>query len=157
MQFIQAQQDRWQRLDGEGPAQPVAHALLSVAQWQAARATWPADLPVGLALANTDEVEDLASDLPRLALITLPFPKWTDGRAYSQARLLRARLRFAGEIRATGDVLVDMLPLLARTGFTAVVLRAGENEASARRALGLITDHYQGDVREPRPQFARMA
>lgn len=157
MQFIQAFEDRWHRLEGDAPAQPAAHALLSLSQWQAVRGTWPADLPVGLALANTDEVEDLAADLPRLALIALHFPKWTDGRAYSQARVLRARLRFAGEVRATGDVLVDMLPLLSRTGFDAVQLRVGENEASARHAQGIVTDHYQGDVREPRPQFARMA
>lgn len=157
MQFIQASQDRWHRPEGDVPAQPKAHALLTLPQWQAVRGTWPSDLPVGLALANTDEVEDLAADLPRLALIALHFPKWTDGRAYSQARVLRARLRFAGELRATGDVLVDMLPLLSRTGFDAVQLRAGENEASARHALTLVTDHYQGDVHQPRPQFARVA
>ncbi len=157
MQFIQAAQDSWHRVDGDAPAQPAAQTLLTRPQWQAVRDRWPTGTPVGLVLANTDAVEDLADDLPRLALIALHFPKWTDGRAYSQARLLRARLRFAGEIRATGDVLVDMLPLLSRTGFTAVLLRAGESETSARRALGLVTDHYQGDVREPRPQFARVA
>lgn len=157
MQFIQASQDRWHRQEGDTPAQPTAHALLTLPQWQAVRGSWPADLPVGLALANTDEVEDLAADLPRLALIALHFPKWTDGRAYSQARVLRVRLRFAGELRATGDVLVDMLPLLSRTGFDAVQLRAGESESSARRALTLVTDHYQGDVQQPRPQFARVA
>jgi len=157
MQFIQAQQDRWHRPDGDAPVQPAAHLLLTLSQWRAVRNSWPADLPVGLALANTDEAEDLAADLPRLALIALHFPKWTDGRAYSQARVLRARLRFAGELRATGDVLVDMLPLLSRTGFDAVQLRAGENETSARRALTLVTEHYQGDVHQPRPQFARVA
>lgn len=157
MQFIQAAQDAWHRIDGDTPVQPVAHALLTPTQWLAVRDSWPTETPVGLALTNTDEVEDLSADLPRLALIALHFPKWTDGRTYSQARVLRARLRFAGEIRATGDVLVDMLPLLSRTGFDAVQLRAGENEASARAALVLVTDHYQGDVHQPRPQFARVA
>ena len=66
------------------------------------------------------------------------FPKWADGRAYSQARLLRARYRFAGEIRATGEVLVDMLPLLARTGFDAVALRADQSQEFAERALSLL-------------------
>jgi uncharacterized protein (DUF934 family) len=89
-------------------------------------------------------VESLAGDLPRL--VALQFPKWTDGRAYSQAHVLRARLRYAGEVRAIGDVLVDMLPLLHRTGFSAVQLRADQKEASARRALAILTDHYQGDV-----------
>jgi uncharacterized protein (DUF934 family) len=87
--------------------------------------------------------------------VVLQFPKWTDGRAYSQGHVLRARLRFAGELRASGDVLVDMLPLLARTGFDAVQLRHDQSEDSARRALTLVTDHYQGDVVQTRPLFAR--
>jgi uncharacterized protein (DUF934 family) len=80
-----------------------------------------------------------------------------DGRAYSQAHLLRARLRYAGEIRATGDVVVDMVPLLARTGFSAVQLRDGQSEDTARRLLGQIPAHYQGDVVDARPLFGRLA
>ena len=82
------------------------------------RDTWPAGLAVGVSLANTVDIETLAGDLPRFGLVVLHFPKWVDGRAYTQARLLRARYRFRGEVRATGDVLVDMVPLLARTGFS---------------------------------------
>ena len=108
-----------------------------------------------LELPNDANPFDL--DLAGVDRIDLQFPKFTDGRAFSQARLLRGRLKFAGELRATGDVLVDMLPLLSRTGFDAVQLRAGENETSARRALTLVTEHYQGDVHQPRPQFARVA
>ena len=59
-----------------------------------ARAQWPAGIPVGLKLGNDQDVEDIAADLPRFALIALHFPKWVDGRAYSQARLLRSRYRF---------------------------------------------------------------
>jgi uncharacterized protein (DUF934 family) len=108
-------------------------------------------------LENTVDVESLAGDLPRLSLVALQFPKWIDGRAYSQAHVLRARLRYAGEVRAIGDVLVDMLPLLHRTGFSAVHLRADQKEASARRALAIVTDHYQGDVVQTRPLFSRIA
>ena len=79
-------------------------------------------MPVGVSVPNDAAVEDLADDLPRLGLIALQFPKWTDGRAYSQAHLLRSRYRFAGDIRATDQVLVDMLLPLKRTGFTSVVL-----------------------------------
>ena len=68
------------------------------------------------------------------------------------------RYRFAGEIRATGEVLVDMLPLLARTGFDAALLRADQSLANARRVLGFFAEgHYQGDVNETRPRFARPA
>ena len=81
---------------------------------------------------------------------TLHFPKWTDGRAYSQARLLRAACGFAGEIRATGEVLVDMLPLMERTGFASAVLRADQDLADARAPFERFAGFYQGDVRERR-------
>jgi uncharacterized protein (DUF934 family) len=68
-------------------------------------------------LANTDPVETLAPDVGSLKLIVLNFPKFTDGRAYSQARLLRERLGYRGELRATGAVLRDQLPFLLRCGF----------------------------------------
>ena len=87
--------------------------------------------------------------------MTLAFPKWTDGRAYSQARLLRSRLRFKGEVRATGEVLVDMLPLLERTGFDSVVLRADQDRGAAERALKFFPGHYQGDVKNAQPVFDR--
>jgi uncharacterized protein (DUF934 family) len=122
------------------------------------RDAWCDDVPVGVLLPNTADVEALAADLPRIALIALEFPKWVDGRAYSQAHVLRARLRYAGEVRATGEVVVDMMPLLQRSGFDAVVLREGERQSSAERALGFFpAGHYQGDVLQPDPLFARKA
>ena len=159
MQFIQPHQDRWHTAGGEdGPQphpQPSPFMLLSLEQWHAVRENWPADVPAGVVLPNTADVEALAPDLPRIGLVVLQFPKFVDGRAYSQARLLRARYRFAGQVRATGDVLVDMLPLLQRTGFDAVVLRRDQNLAAAERALGFFAGHYQGDVQQPLPAFAR--
>ena len=111
--------------------------------------------PLGLIVPNTLDVELLHDHLPRFALIALQFPKWTDGRAYSQARLLRARLRYTGEVRATGEVLVDMLPLLHRSGVDAVLMRPDQSLDSAQRALRFFAGHYQGDVHEARPLFAR--
>jgi uncharacterized protein (DUF934 family) len=160
MKFIDSHTDRWHRVGGEdGPdmrPKPHADRLLTLEQWHAVRDTWPTDLPVAVALANTVDVEALAPDLGRIALVVLHFPKWTDGRAYSQGHVLRSRLRYRGEVRATGDVLVDMLPLLARTGIDAVQLRHDQNEDDARRVLGLVTDHYQGDVVQTRPLFSRV-
>ena len=100
----------------------------------------PADT---LALDNTADVLLLGTALKQHGTVQLHFPKWTDGRAYSQAVLLRGRLRYAGEIIATGDVLADMLPLLRRCGFTAVQLRADQKLESAQRALGYFDTHYQ--------------
>ena len=159
MRFIDTHKDRWHILGGEdGPPvsiTPAAHLLLDLAQWHAVRAQWPANLPVGLKLANDQDVEDIAADLPHASLVVLHFPKWVDGRAYSQARLLRSRYRFKGEIRATGEVLVDMVPLLARTGFDAAVLRHDQSIEAAERALSFFPAHYQGDTGDNRPLFAR--
>jgi uncharacterized protein (DUF934 family) len=132
-------------------------ALLPWAQWPTLRDRWPRDNRIGIVLPNTVDVALLRGELPRWSVVALQFPKWTDGRAYSQARLLRTRLGYAGEIRATGDVLVDMLPLLQRSGFDTARLRDDQHLESAQRALGFMSHHYQGDVRESRPLFARQA
>ena len=163
MKFIDYHLDRWHLAAGaDGPLphpSPADQLLLTLEQWHAVRSHWSAQAtagkPLGLQLANDADVETLKADLPRLSLIALHFPKWTDGRAYTQARLLRARLGFQGEIRATGEVLVDMLPLLQRTGFDAVQLRADQRLESAKRALGFFAAHYQGDVLQERPLFRR--
>ena len=156
MKFIDKHTDSWLLLPDSEIAGPTPYRLLTLTQWEAVREAWCADVPVGVLLPNTVDVEDLAADLPRIALVALEFPKWADGRAYSQAHVLRARLRFAGQVRATGEVVVDMLPLLQRCGFDAVVLREGERQSSAERALGFFpAGHYQGDVLQPQPLFAR--
>jgi uncharacterized protein (DUF934 family) len=161
MNFIDTATDPWRDAPNDPDAAanltPSSHTLLTAEQWQAAQAHWPAEAPVGLRLPNTVDVESLRSSLQKLEVIALHFPKWTDGRAYTQARLLRARFGFRGEIRALGEVLVDMLPLLQRTGFDAVLLRADQKLAAAQRALGYFTEFYQGDAVEPRPHFARLA
>jgi uncharacterized protein (DUF934 family) len=109
-----------------------------------------------MTLANDADVERLTDQLTNVDVVALQFPQWVDGRAYSQATLLRRRLGFKGEIRAVGEVLVDMLPLLQRTGFTAVQLRAGQSIEAAQRALGFFDEgHYQGDVSQTQPWFAR--
>ncbi|HSW25332.1 MAG TPA: DUF934 domain-containing protein [Burkholderiaceae bacterium] len=155
MHFVEPTQDRWQT-PSSAAAAPFTHALLSLDQWSALRNDWPSSMPVGVIVANTVDVETLTDDLPRWSLVALQFPKWTDGRAYSQARLLRARLRYTGEVRATGEVLVDMLPLLQRSGFDAVLMRPDQNRDAARQALRFFAGHYQGDVVQPRPLFARI-
>lgn len=163
MRFIDARHDRWHLVTGEdGPVphpDPSPDRLLTLEQWHAVRDVWPAGLRTGVILPNTTDVDTLADELrgaqSRLGLVVLQFPKWTDGRAYSQARLLRARCRFGGEVRATGEVLIDMLPLLQRCGFDAVQLRHDQSLDTALRALGFFAGHYQGDVCQQQPAFAR--
>ena len=161
MKFIDIHHQAWHRVCGEdGPKpdpDPAPNLLLTLEQWHAVRDHWPTGLATAVEFPNDADIETLAADLPRLAMVALSFPKWVDGRAYSQAHLLRSRYRFAGEVRATGEVLVDMLPLLARTGFDAVQLRAGESIEAAKRALGFFPGHYQGDVSATKPHFAELA
>ena len=104
-----------------------------------------------LELAN--DADPLAQDLSGVTRIDLHFPKFTDGRAYSQARLLRQRLKFTGEIRATGDVLIDQLVQMARCGFDVAVLREGVDAADAQRQFDRFRAFYQGDVAHPLPHF----
>ncbi len=113
-----------------------------------------ADLPEGtLVLANTDDVLARAELIHACRHVALDFPKWTDGRAYSQAVLLRGRLRWPGEIVAVGEVLADMLPLLRRCGFTAVRLRPDQDRRTAQRALGF----YDGGLRPYQASHAERA
>ena len=96
--------------------------------------------PRTLALAGVDRVE-------------LNFPKFTDGRAFSQAYLLRRRLGFHGEIVALGDVLIDQLLQMQRSGFDIAVLRADQDLALAQRQLDRFSGFYQGDAQRA-PLFA---
>jgi uncharacterized protein (DUF934 family) len=156
MQFIDSTQDPWLSVAAEADLALTSDwSLLSLTQWQTVRTTWPAAQRVGVALQNHEDPALLRDDVARLALVALDFPKWTDGRAYSQARLLRSRLRFRAEIRATGEVLVDMLPLLQRSGFNALVLKAGQSLDAAQRALRFIPAHYQTDAIGGLPIFSR--
>ncbi|MFN4115724.1 MAG: DUF934 domain-containing protein [Inhella sp.] len=160
MRFIDPHTDNWQHAVGEdGPKpnpDPAANRLLTLEQWHAVRSHWPADIKIALELPNDFEVAQIVPDLDRIAVVVLEFPKWTDGRAYSQARLLRARHRYAGAIRARGEVLVDMLQLLHRTGFDEVQMRGDQSIEAGKRALAFFAEgYYQGDVVEARPVFAR--
>jgi uncharacterized protein (DUF934 family) len=113
------------------------------------------DSPAAITLANDADPRTL--DLSGVTRIDLQFPAFTDGRAYSQAFLLRRRLRFAGELRATGDVLIDQLVQMQRTGFDVAVLKDGVDASAAQRQLDRYAGFYQGSAVETQPQFAKAA
>ena len=106
-----------------------------------------------LVLPNDADARTAALD--GVERVDLHFPKFTDGRAFSQAFLLRRRLNFQGEIRATGDVLIDQLVQMQRCGFDAAVLREDQNPAFAAAQFARYNAFYQGDVHSTRPAFAR--
>ena len=119
----------------------------------------PEDAQNTLQIENDADLAALAASgaLAGVERIELQFPKFTDGRAYTQALLLRRRYHYGGDIRATGDVLIDQLVHMHRSGFTSAVLAPGVDAAAAQRQFDRFAAFYQGDVREPRPLFAREA
>jgi uncharacterized protein (DUF934 family) len=108
-----------------------------------------------ISIANDTDPRSVS--LEGVKRIDLHFPKFTDGRAYSQAFLLRRRLGFKGEIRATGDVLIDQLVAMARTGFDVAVLRDGLDASAAQRQFDRFPAFYQGSAVETQPLFAKVA
>ncbi len=107
--------------------------------------------PVGIRLRNNQSPADVAVDLHRFGVIALEFPAFKDGRAYTQARLLRERYRFEGEVRAFGEVLRDQLLFMQRCGIDAFEIHKREDAEAFEKAIGEITVFYQpaADARTP--------
>ena len=99
-----------------------------------------------LKIANDRDVAAHMQELSRAEVVELHFPTFSDGRAFSQAMQLRKRLGFKGDIRATGDVLIDQLVQMQRSGFTSAMLREDQSLEHANKLLSHDKDFYQGDV-----------
>ena len=111
--------DEWERVAPDA-AVPEGPALLPLTRFLAERQALAArNAPLGVVVQPDEALEELAPYLDRISLVALVFPKFADGRASSMARVLRERYGFAGELRATGDVLIDQMPLMRRCGFDA--------------------------------------
>jgi uncharacterized protein (DUF934 family) len=125
--------------------------IVNLAQWQAQRdALLARGTPLGLRLHSDQSPEAIADDIQHFALIALEFPKFRDGRAYSYARLLRERYGFKGELRAVGDVLMEQVFFMVRTGFDAFDLQQSPDPvADFQTALRDFSVWYQptGDGR----------
>lgn len=156
-------QDNWQRLevaaDGTLPKMPAqGDIIVPLAHWRARRdqlLAHPGRL--GLWLDSHDSPDEVADDLAGFALIAVNFPKFTDGRGYSTARLLRERYGYRGEVRAIGDVQRDQLLYLSRCGFDAFALKEGRDAAAALAALDDFSEAYQSAVDQPLPFFRQRA
>lgn len=106
-------------------------------------------------LSNTSDVNLLKPWLDKLSLIVLDFPKFTDGRAYSQAVELRRHLGWQGELRATGDVIRDQLSHMQRCGFNSFAIREDKDPNEAIKGLAGISVLYANSVVNPEPLFRR--
>jgi uncharacterized protein (DUF934 family) len=115
--------------------------------------------PLGVRLKSDESPELIADDLPHLALVALEFPKFRDGRAYSYARILRERYRYGGEVRAVGEVLMEQLHFMLRTGFDGFEIVDPNPLEAYRTALADFTVWYQptGDGRKTATQLRHAA
>ena len=110
---------------------------------------------LGVWLDSDEEAEDIGADVANFQVIALNFPAFTDGRSYSNARLLRDRFGYTGELRAIGDVLRDQLFYLHRCGFDAFAIRADKDPYEALQGLKDFSVTYQSSTDEPMPLFRR--
>ncbi|GGD04505.1 DUF934 domain-containing protein [Halopseudomonas salina] len=110
---------------------------------------------LGVWLNSDEEVEAIADDLEHFQVVALNFPVFSDGRSYSNARLLRDRYGYKGEVRAIGDVLRDQLFLMKRCGFDAYVIREDRNAEEALQSLKDFSEVYQAATDQPQPLFRR--
>jgi uncharacterized protein (DUF934 family) len=129
--------------------------IVPLALWLAERGALRARGEVGVLLAPDDDPAALAGDVAALAVIAVDFPQFTDGRGYSTARLLRERHRYAGELRAVGDVLRDQLYAMAECGFDAFAMREDRDAQAAVKGLADFGGLYAPTARTPQPWFLR--
>ena len=142
--------DEWTRVaDGE-PLPADKHIVLTKARIIADRDVLRGrNVPYGVVLGSGDNLDGIEDDLPRLSLVVLDIPKYADGRLYSIARLLRERHGFAGEIRASGDVLRDQIMALHRVGVdTFDVTHAGTIAALQAGTIVATSLHTQAAARD---------
>ena len=150
--------DHWQRLADDQPfpsldALPVLVSLARAESDAEALAARPGAW--GVWLRGDDEVEAVAERVRSLPVVAIEVPKFTDGRHYSLARLLRERYAFGGELRAFGDVLPDQLFYMRRCGYTAFELAPGKSLDTALRTLDAFSVTYQGAADDTRPLYRR--
>jgi uncharacterized protein (DUF934 family) len=111
-------EDKWAFLGDEASVPTEGAIVVSLKRWLSQRETLSARLgPVGVAVEAGADAQTHLPDLADRPLVALTFDKFADGRSFSYARILRDRLRFGGELRAIGDVLIDEIPLMLRCGF----------------------------------------
>ena len=135
---------------------PDGPIVVPLALWKAQRTLLQnRGTPVGVWLKPDDEPGELADDVATLPFIAVHFPRFTDGRGYSTASLLRRRYRFRGELRAFGDVGRDQLFFLKRVGFDSFGLAPHRDPVTAIASFADFSLRYQGAADDPAPLFRK--
>jgi uncharacterized protein (DUF934 family) len=140
----------------EAVAVPAGKVIVPLKVWQAQRTALEGRAELGVWIASSERPEELKEDLARFKLIAVDFPKFADGRGYSIAYNLRARLGYAGELRAIGDVLRDQLFYMQRVGFDAFAVREDKDIHDAVKGLSDFSEAYQTSWDRKSPLFRRV-
>lgn len=146
--------------EGETPETvelPQGAVIVPLDVWLARRVDLESRRALGVWLKSSEGPELIAGDLAHFDLVAIDFPKFTDGRGYSTAALLRTRHGWRGELRAIGDVLQDQLYFLRRCGFTSFALRGDKDRWAALDSWTPFGQPYQGAVDRPQPLWRRHA
>ena len=156
--------DDWSRVDDAAPLPASGKVIVSYARWQAEKDALRERGNLGVVLTPTLDLGELGPDLRAFTLVAVPFnfiqPKpeggrTFDGRGYSQARMLRDRYAYTGEVRAVGDVFRDAMFYMHRCGVNAFELKDGQDLAEALKGLRDFSFGYQGAADDPTPIFRR--
>jgi uncharacterized protein (DUF934 family) len=135
---------------------PEGRVVVPLTVWKAQRAALQQRSDLGVWLASDERAEELKGELERFQVIAVDFPKFADGRGYSIAYNLRARLGYTGQLRAVGDVLRDQLFYMQRVGFDAFAVRADKDIHDAVKGLTDFSEKYQTSWDEKNPLFRRV-
>jgi uncharacterized protein (DUF934 family) len=151
--------DAWQVLErpaeGDSLTLPEGPCLVPAELWLAGHEHFAGNDRIGLWLDSHEEPELIAEHIHQLPLVAVNFPKFSDGRGYSTARLLRERFGYQGELRAIGDVLLDQLQFMKRCGFDSYALRPDKDINKAPRCLNVFSNPYQAATDNDEPLFRR--
>ncbi|HZW12176.1 MAG TPA: DUF934 domain-containing protein [Noviherbaspirillum sp.] len=140
----------------ETVAVPEGKVIVPLKVWQAQRAALEGRAELGVWIASSERPEELKGELGRFKVVAIDFPKFADGRGYSLAYNLRARLGYTGELRAIGDVLRDQLFLMQRVGFDAFAVREDKNIHDALKGLTDFSEVYSNSWDKKSPLFRRV-
>lgn len=136
-------EDHFQTVTDDEPM-PANGTIVSLSRFIRERdALLARNAPLGVRLKSEESPEALGDVVQRLSVVALEFPKFRDGRGFSWARILRTRMGFRGEIRATGHYLYDQLAFMARVGIDAFEVRENFAVRDFARAMREMTYVYQ--------------
>ncbi|MGH8460604.1 MAG: DUF934 domain-containing protein [Stenotrophobium sp.] len=151
--------DDWTEIDDES-ALPAGgnptKLIVPLKRWRTERESLiAAGMQIGVRLANTEDVDTIFPEIADRPLLALEFPKFDDGRALTQARVLRGRLDYRGDLRGVGDILQDLIFIMRRCGFNEIVPRADQNSEGCLQALADFSTAYQPAADDVQSAFVR--